>query len=68
MSAVALSMAHSKEGLVKLGAAIRADQNGKSENPERKHEAQLTILPLQHSKVRTPLFKNGPAGHLQGIM
>lgn len=53
---------------MKLGAAIRADQNGKSENPERKHEAQLTILPLQHSKVRTPLFKNGPAGHLQVIM
>lgn len=30
-----------------------ADQNGKSETPERKHEAQLTILPLQHSKART---------------
>ena len=28
-----------------------AEANGKNENPLRKHEAQLTILPLQHSKV-----------------
>ncbi|EIE24438.1 phosphoglycerate mutase-like protein [Coccomyxa subellipsoidea C-169] len=34
-------------------AAALLDQNGKSENPERKHEAQLTILPLQHSKACT---------------
>ena len=28
-----------------------AEANGKNEHPQRKHEAQLTILPLQHSKV-----------------
>lgn len=47
-----------------------ADQNGKSETPERKHEAQLTILPLQHSKARTlpsRLIKPVPVQQLSGV-
>lgn len=34
----------------------RAEANGKNEAPQRKQEAQLTILPLQHSKV--PILTN----------
>lgn len=42
-----------------------AEANGKNENPLRKHEAQLTILPLQHSKVGgvAALSKKQPTLH-----
>ncbi|BDA42931.1 Phosphoglycerate mutase-like protein 1 [Coccomyxa sp. Obi] len=48
-------------------AAALLDQNGKSENPERKHEAQLTILPLQHSKT-VHFVRHGEGYHNIGIV